>query len=544
MSNSVSPTTAPLAGQVLSGPFGARLLDFTGDTTPWQRRLWGLGTVLALRELYEAGPWVDAQVLSPAALQWLCRDLERLAGDDAGLGAPELRRQLREVLRADLSEHSRHRRRLRELITLINESYIPRWTAAVDASPVMSWERLARAVAAHLLDCGYSMGFLHRTIRRLIAAEATVGDFLAEADQLASASTREFEVLVPFHSMPQRQLLAEELPEWRTGPQTRDWLAVHSPTDAVYQNGAFLYSIQAMDPYAAGRKAGEILDRLLARSSFLRRKRSGLKPTGRLWVAGLNESLPLEPPARGVDILSLQKNRTLYRVIDEDLLDNALELAAPLNRGARGPAVAGGWAALESLLYHSGDQADRRDGRAIAATRMAVLVTCSWPRAELTALSHAHKPATPDLLARQLAVMASNWERAIAVASVLRSGRTLATKHPADFAAAARMTALVASPQRSLLGVRAAVEGTLRRFYRQRNIVLHGGSTQAVALDATLRTCAPLVGAGLDRIAHAYLADRVLPLTLAARAETRLALAGPKGTAQITDLLEQEALAA
>ena len=153
MSNPVSPRTPSLTGQVLSGPFGARLLDFTGDTTPWQRRLWSLGTAQALRELYEAGPWVDAQVLSPAALQWHCRDLERLAGDDAGLGAPEVRRQLREVLRADLSEHSRHRRRLRELIALIDESYIPRWTAAVDASQAVSSERLARAVAAHLLDC-------------------------------------------------------------------------------------------------------------------------------------------------------------------------------------------------------------------------------------------------------------------------------------------------------------------------------------------------------------------------------------------------------
>jgi hypothetical protein len=544
MSNSVSLRTVPLTGQVLGGRFGARLLDFTGDTTPWQRRLWSLGTALALRELYEAGPWVDAQVLSPGALQWLCRDLERLAGDDAGLGAPEVRRQLREVLHADLSEHSRHRRRLRELIAIIDESYIPRWTAAIDAPQAVSWERLARAVAAHLLDCGYSMGFLHRTVRRLIVAEATVGDFLAEAGQLASASPREFEVLVPFHSMPQRQLLAEELPEWRTGPQAREWLAVNSPSDAVYQNGAFLYFIEAMDAYAAGRKAGEILDRLLARSSFLRRKRSGLRPIGRLWVASLDESLPLEPPARGVDILSLQKNRTLYRVIDEDLLDNALELAAPLNRGARGPAVAGGWAALESLLYHAGDPADRKDGRAIAAARMAALVTCSWPRAELTALSHAHKPTTPDLLAQQLTNAASNRERAIAVASAFRSGRTVATNHSADAAAAARMRSLVTSPQRSLLGARAAVEGTLRRLYRQRNIVLHGGSTQAVALDATLRTGAPLVGAGLDRIAHAYLADRVLPLTLAARAETRLALAGSKGTAQITDLLEREVVAA
>jgi hypothetical protein len=295
-----------------------------------------------------------------------------------------------------------------------------------------------------------------------------------------------------------------------------------------------------MDPYAAGRKAGEILDGLLARSSYSRRNRSGLAPAGRLWVLGLNESLPLDPPARGVDIVSLQKELTLYRVVDEDLLDNALELAAPLNRGARGPAVAG-WAALEALLYHPGDPADRKDGRAIAATRMAAIVTSSWPRAELTALSYAHKPATPDLLTRQLANSTSNRERAIAVAAALRKGRAIAAKHPADAAAAARMGALVASPQRSLLGVRALVEGSLRRLYRQRNIVLHGGSTQAVALDATLRTCAPLVGAGLDRIAHAYLADRVLPLTLAARAETRLAL---KGAAQITDLLEQAALVA
>lgn len=74
MSNLVSLGMAPLAGQVLNGQFGARLLELTGETTPWQRRLWSLGTVLALRELLEAGPWADAQALSPAALQWYCRD--------------------------------------------------------------------------------------------------------------------------------------------------------------------------------------------------------------------------------------------------------------------------------------------------------------------------------------------------------------------------------------------------------------------------------------------------------------------------------------
>ena len=402
----------------------------------------------------------------------------------------------------------------------------------------VSPERLARALAAHLLDRGYSMGFLHRVIRRNIAEGGTVGDLLSEAAGLAGASLRQFDVLVPFVAVPQQQLLAESLPQWRSGAQVREWLAEHAPEDVPRQNGGFLYSVQAMDSYAAARRASELLDRLLARSSYTRRNRSGLKPVGRLWVEGLEEPLPIDPPARGVDILSLQKEKTLYRVLEQDLLDDALELAAPLNKGARGPAVAGGWAALESLLFHPGDEADRKEGRAIAATRMAAMVTCSWPRAELTALSYAHAPGTPDLLVAQLSTAATNRERATAVAAALQSGRPLVTLRPGDTAATSRMTALVGSPRRSLQGIRMTVEGTLRRLYRQRNIVLHGGSPQAVALDATLRTAAPLVGAGLDRIAHAYLADRVQPLALAARAELRLTLVGVKDTVPATDLLE------
>jgi hypothetical protein len=538
MNNPGSVRAAPLTGHAFGEHLAARLLDFTADTTPWQRRLWDLGTVLVLKEVYEAGQWIDAQVLSEAAMHWLCHDTERLVGKDLGVGEPEVRRQLRDTLRADLSEHSRHRRRLYELIHLINEEYVTRWAAAAGAPQGVSPERLAEAVATHMLDHGYSMGFVHRTVRQLVAAGATTGDLLDEAAKLAGASPRQFEVLVPFVAVPQRQLLAEGLAEWRDGSQVRAWLAQHTPGDSVRHNGAFLYSIQAMDPYAAGRRAGELLDRLLARSSYTRRSRSGLKPAGRLWVESLGESLPLEPPARGVDVLSLQKERTLYRIVEQDLLDDALELAAPLNRGTPGPAVAGGWAALESLLHDPSDQGDRKDGRVIAAARMAAMVTCSWPRAELTALSYAHHPASPDLLAQQLATTTTNRERAAMVAAAFQAGRPLATQHVTDTAATSRMTALVAEPRQSLQAVHTIIERSLRRLYRQRNIVLHGGSTQSVALNATLRTAAPLVGAGLDRIAHAYLVDHVLPLALAARAELRLGLVGARNAPPVTDLLE------
>ena len=507
MANFTPLGSVPLSGHQFGERFMVRLTEFTVREMPWHRRLWSPGTVLTLRELLEAGPWADAQVLSPAAVSWLCNDLARLAGDDAGIGGQDVRRHLRDTLRADLSEHSRHRRRLRDLICLIDESYLPRWAAALDSSRGVSAERLARAVGTHLLDRGYSISFLYEVFRRHATDGATVSDLLKEAAHLATASPGEFEVLIPFLAVPQWQELASGLPEWRNAPQAREWLARHAPEDASRHNGAFCYTVQAMDHYAAADKAREFVDMLLARSSLTRRNRSGLRPLGGMRVAGLDEWLPLETPARGVNLLALQKERTLYRVIGGDLLDSAIELAAPFNRGSRVAAVAGGWAALESLLHHPGDAADRKEGRAVACARLAAIVSGSWPRAELTALAHAHRPSTPDLLSGQLALATTNRSRAATVAAALQSGRRLSVRDAGDAAAADRMTALVAAPRQSLLGVRAVAEGSLRRLYRQRNIVLHGGSTESVALDAALRTAAPLVGAGLDRIAHAYLVD-------------------------------------
>jgi len=181
---------------------------------------------------------------------------------------------------------------------------------------------------------------------------------------------------------------------------------------------------------------------------------------------------------------------------------------------------------------------DLKEGRTIAATRLAALVTCSWPRAELTALSYRHQPASPDLLQQQLAKATTNRERAIAVATTLQAGRPIETERPSDTAAASRMAAVVTAPRQSLNDVQFVIEGSLRRLYRQRNIVLHGGSTQSVALNSCLGTAAPLVGAGLDRMTHSYLVDEVSPLELAAKAELRLRLVEEHGAPPVTDLLE------
>ncbi|MFF5715162.1 hypothetical protein [Streptomyces sp. NPDC012756] len=78
----------------------------------------------------------------------------------------------------------------------------------------------------------------------------------------------------------------------------------------------------------------------------------------------------------------------------------------------------------------------------------------------------------------------------------------------------------------------------MRRLYRTRNIILHGGATHGVALEASLRTAAPLLGVGLDRIVYASYTEDLDPPDLAARAEVALQLVHGETGLTTVDLLE------
>ncbi|MFJ8917620.1 hypothetical protein [Amycolatopsis sp. NPDC102389] len=238
-------------------------------------------------------------------------------------------------------------------------------------------------------------------------------------------------------------------------------------------------------------------------------------------------------------MLSLESERTMYAVNHSGRLDEALELAAPLDDGSTATAAAGGWAAVESRLYHPGDEQDVTEGRAVVADRLAAIVACSWPRAELTALSYRHAPATADDLCRRLDDCGTNVERCEVIVEALAKGSSipLALTSPHEVAAAQRMKALLANQAEQLRDVSMTMRGVFRRLYRQRNIVVHGGSTEAIALDSALRASAPLIGAALDRLVHAQLIDNEDPLSLAARAENSLSLVGDPMGPKITRLL-------
>lgn len=48
-----------------------------------------------------------------------------------------------------------------------------------------------------------------------------------------------------------------------------------------------------------------MVERMTARSQFLRKDRGGVKPLPYIWVAGHARPIPLDPPARGADVLTL-----------------------------------------------------------------------------------------------------------------------------------------------------------------------------------------------------------------------------------------------
>lgn len=104
-------------------------------------------------------------------------------------------------------------------------------------------------------------------------------------------------------------------------------------------------------------------------------------------------------------------------------------------------------------------------------------------------------------------------------------------------AAFERMQELATAPSITLRRVNGYLRGSFRRLYRQRNIVLHGGSTRSIALAATVRTAGPLVGAALDRLAHGHAVAGAAPLDLASRAELAMRIAGNEDGWRIHDLL-------
>jgi hypothetical protein len=519
---------------VISGdPFdqrvAARLFEYWAWFTPWHRRLWNVGTLASLNELLEA-----AEATPGKGLKALQREISQLVGPDPAVGDRETKQMLAQLLKGDLTYRRDGWYKLAQMMPRIESGYLSRWADLIRSPPKPGAERVARSVAGHLLWAGFSSTYLHRWLQYQVKHRTetlSIADALEEADrQLLQTPTREFRVIVPILAAP--GMGAAQPPEWRTAAQIASLIeTIQGSRPGLRQSGGFVLTVKSRDHFAAVEKARDLVDRWDARAELSTGKR--LRRLEGAWVEGISAPIPFVPLRREVDIGALELENKIYSSLHDDemslRIDDALQLLQPMPAGSISAAISGGWAAIEALLA---------EGDTRGAQRLASIVACSYPRAELTTLSYFHAENGSDTLAKELQRETQNLKRARMVANAVEARQTLAGRGPQDDAAYDRMREVLAHPRETLAKVRDYVGSALHRLYRQRNITLHGGRVSGAARTETLWTAPHLVGAGLDRVVHAWFAEGTRPLELAARAELNLELVGAPSGPHPTELLE------
>jgi hypothetical protein len=516
-----------------------RMADFFAVHAPWQRRLWNVSGALALAEIVEASEAVRDRALGQASLDWFRSSLGSRIGKDPGFGDGTQRAAIRDALKGKIAAGGENHRVLQQLEQDVGEHYLERWAVALEVeNHGQQPERVARALASHLLDSGVSQDHLHRWLTYLRDHDGNVHDAasIARAGQkLLDSSLKRFRILVVFENGFPPSVSPPE--EHLTRDEATNWLEERGLSPLVGElifRGALLLKVRSRDVESAVEQVADAIDALSARAAV--GARHDLRVHAYCFVAGHKDRRYQLRRPRRVDIRALARqdrlSDDLYAAASDPIF-SALQLVAQLDRASPESAVSGGWSAIESLLTAPGDE----DGNVMAADRLAALVACAWPRAELTTLAWNRVNAVDDEFSEELRAADTNAVRAEMIAQKISAGDWLQLTDPSDETAVRRMGQLLKKPAEVLRDVEDHAVVALRRFYRQRNLVVHGGRTGAVALRPSLRTVAPLVGAGMDRIVHAHLESRTHPLDLAARARFELARAGSSDAPALTALL-------
>ena len=515
--------------------------DYFALRTPWHRRLWTIGTVLGLREVRQyAEACLNGSVKSSEGLRYVVASTRREVCRDPGVA--HLRSEL-EPLLIQLSDVKSSQAipmnsvdELEALTRRADQDYCARWR---DASVDTSAEFAARALASHVLDAHLSADHLFRWLEATRSSVRSTAELAEEMGLMQDRmQARPFEVFIPCAAPFNKPERSDGSLRWINGEGAARWLGdevpEHKPTR---QSGGFLARTVQRDPWSAVTAAVELVARADARVRVAQPSNESIKLDGWARVAGNSRDFTARRAPRQVEIGSLARQNAVYEIQGglTTAVDDALELASHMESPSGSAAITGGWAAIEGLLIRAGEQ-----GHHLAADRLAALITCSLPRAEMTPLTYHHAQNANDALADRINTASNNRYKVRHVEEHLSSGGRLTLTDPSDVAAQNRLLAIMSRPQCELRNMRNYITESLRRLYKQRNTVAHSGSLRFLGLSATLRTALSLVGAGLDRIVHAQLlaVENLEPLHLVARAETELRLIGSPGGRDLASLLD------
>ena len=513
------------------------MLEQAAPWTPWSRRAWEPSSILRLRELSEATRWAREGVLSPSAVAWYRNSLRPLIGQDNGLAPGAVQRQLNDILKSDLSFESQRRRRLDVLIEHVDQHYLEQWHTHLATGSPVDVERASRFIVGHVIDSGFHPNSVRRAVRSEIQDGLDTDQIVERLAELCEEPEHIYEGIVPLIEVPEPKIMAAH-ERWRDPRATNAILRERGWTARREQSGSLHFAVKARDPFSAALQVHDELQRLVSRTTLLRQTNE-LRYQPHWFCTTTSRIMELGVRTDNISVMSPVRTGHLYSGSSSKAIDDALTLASSLKTGPDSIAATSSWAAIEALLS-AGSDWNEGTGKAVSADRAACILAAAWPRAELTALSYQvsrDTGANPAVRQRLRALGEDNVQRCALVLRALESGALGPMTKPEEEAGRQRMLGLVQFPVQTLRRVEGYIQGAFRRLYRQRNIVLHGGSTQAAALPAAIRTAGPLVGGVLDRLCHGIEVSGREPLDLASHARAALDAAGDRTGWPLHELL-------
>lgn len=521
----------------------ARMKELVDNQTSWHRALWQIGTTVGIREVAEAASatW-GGSITSAEAL----RDLQASASNqilrDAGAGSVEVRDAISRAIESLPAKQTptspASLATVAQFADRVSEGYLLRWADYV-ASGLLKGDEvevIARLAVAHLLDEGFHKSHIHGWLTNTPATESLEA-VLRKGHDMLQSGFREFELLLPItkvdsrvapHLEEQEITLAEYVAAFDAAANSATVSKDRSLATAVR------LCFEARDPYSAVALAVNWMQRLEDRVSVGLGK-SGIAFGERIVDTTTGKIRSFRGEARALSLPSLQRNGQYLAPSSgssaQARIDDALGMLASNQHRATPTGIASIWAALESLLGLPGAKGVE------AADRLADIVTCSFPRAELNELARRWERAGSDELATELSSLGSTAEKAARMLDALAGGAPPEFEAPKDIAAINRIRQLHADPSGVLARVRGYYVATFRRLYYQRNFIMHAGKLDSVSLRATSRTAPQLVAAGIDRLVNGNVVDGTEPHGLAARARNEIALLGTPGAKPLHDLL-------
>ena len=526
----------------------ARMKELADSRTPWHRGLWQPGTVVLLDEVVEAvlGTW-NGSLTSDEAMKDVIRAAIDQVKRDPGVGDLSVRQALDALLKSLLPSGNTRSKATAELQQTLERAiafaersrtgYFLRWIEYVrdDGLTADEVELAARLLVAHLFDEGFHRNHIHGWLMSS-GKRADLSTVLDVGREMLLKPPREYEFIVGLTRAPAevRESFGDR---WLDSDTYLDrFRAAANPQRRPVPRegaGAIYWKTEARDPHAAMYELLEWQQKLLARVQLgLGQPEKVEFESDAVDVSANKIRTPLED-LRSIRLPSIQRNR-LFVGGDksEQQLDGAIALLASQSGEVRGASIASVWAAAEGVLGRPGGKGTD------VADRLADIVTCSFPRAEIGELARSWLETNTGALADELRDQASADQARIMSTQLMTIGDP-GFKLASDKAAVVRYVQLASQPEAVLKRVRNYYSGAFRRLYYQRNFVMHAAKFDSVTLGVSVRTAPALVAAALDRVVNAQHAKvPISPLALAARAEIELDMVGKTGARPIYLLLD------